>query len=248
MKPFLLIAALLLCCNFVRGQLDGAAQPGEFPYVVHLRITSGFIWGKETFCGGAIIDSHWVLTAASCVNYWKTPKVEIVAGDFYGQSFRRVFTADKVLVHEEYANNNVFDVALLWLSNEITVHRNIRTTDIGGNPRLGETCTIFEWKSLWTDKKFLFSEQATVVGPMVNHQVRLRKDRRHGNVVTAPARNSGEKDIGGPIVCSDKEGREKVVAVLTEVHRGPTVTGAKFKVFSEWVRNKMGADVHRDEM
>lgn len=38
--------------------------PGEFPWVVFIRITKTETWSK---CTGGILESHWILTAAHCV-------------------------------------------------------------------------------------------------------------------------------------------------------------------------------------
>lgn len=36
------------------------AERGEFPYYAHLQMSTGVM------CGGALIDSTWILTAANC--------------------------------------------------------------------------------------------------------------------------------------------------------------------------------------
>ena len=108
MRPFLLIAALLLCCNLVRSQ--ELARPGDFPYLVRLRVSSGFAWNtfsKDKYCSG-------ILTVATCVKYWKTPEVEIITGNCY----TRVVTADKVV--DRYEENVRHNAALLWLKNGIS--------------------------------------------------------------------------------------------------------------------------------
>ena len=244
MKLFLLIVLLLLCCNFVRDQVGGAVLPGEFPYVVRLRITSGFAWRKETFCSGAIVDKHWILTAASCVNYWKTPKVEITTGKY----FMEVITADKVFVDEDYASDDVHDIALLWLKNG-TIFDD-RTTEFAEyrpnadvTPRLGEMCIIFVWNSVGTKQhKFLFNEQAAVMLPIKNRWIRLRKAPPPHNIVTVMGFSSGRDDIVGPISPRPPGASCVRDPWLLQVQ---TLTGNKVNSnnHNEWIR--MG-DVHRD--
>lgn len=42
------------------------AEPGEAPYQVSLQLQRGS--SRSHYCGGAIIDKRWVITAAHCVN------------------------------------------------------------------------------------------------------------------------------------------------------------------------------------
>ena len=65
---------LLTRPGIVNGQ---NARPHEFPWMVSLQYLSGF-----HFCGGAIINKQWVVTAAHCVEQLKTDKFKMVCGKY----------------------------------------------------------------------------------------------------------------------------------------------------------------------
>ena len=269
MRPFLLFAALLLCCKHVRGQ--EVAAPGEFAHVVRLRVSSGFAWNmfsKDKYCSGAIIDRHWVLTAATCVNYWKNPKVQIYTGHYY----TTVITADKVVVPDRHMTNVRHNIALIWLKNGIS--GNYRTADIAAYrpndvmaPNLGSRCRIFGWNSVVQNnkpspnKRYLFHEQLPVKAPINQQRIRLEKVPQPYHQPSVQSFTSGMDDIGGPIECKDNQdsGRYKVYAVLTEDELKDTlkdpwhlrvvdITGTKVNNFqSQWIDSKVRSGEPRDE-
>ena len=51
------------------------AAPGEYPWMV------GLERGGSLFCGGSLISSGWVLTAAHCIQGANVKKLRIVLGD-----------------------------------------------------------------------------------------------------------------------------------------------------------------------
>ncbi|XP_078052124.1 transmembrane protease serine 9-like [Augochlora pura] len=93
------------------------AQPGEFPYMVSLRI------GGSHVCGGAIISVDHVLTAAHCVNalLQATDDISVVSGTIYLDQGGEFHGVASMIAHPNYDPNSQpnNDVGVVKLTNPI---------------------------------------------------------------------------------------------------------------------------------
>ncbi|CAL8093644.1 unnamed protein product [Orchesella dallaii] len=105
------------------------AQKGEFPWIVALMSSN------KQFCGGSLIDSQTVLTAAHCVQHMgaeETSKLTIQIGDhnIYSTSDgpHEVRTASRILYHRGFSMQHLHhDIALIHLARPVSNSKYVQT-------------------------------------------------------------------------------------------------------------------------
>ncbi|XP_029437568.1 serine protease 55-like [Rhinatrema bivittatum] len=92
------------------------ALPGEWPWAVSLQI------GNRHFCGGSILNSWWILTAAYCFQdaIFRSKHLRVEVGATVLQKTKELIEVRKIIAHLWYTKwNNNNDIALLLLSTPI---------------------------------------------------------------------------------------------------------------------------------
>ncbi|XP_058066371.1 trypsin-like [Anopheles bellator] len=134
------------------------ARFGDAPFVVSLRNLPHerrYGFGSGLFCGGSLINTRLVLTAAHCLATRKPADVGVVAGvlnryDRSGQrmQFRQVYS---VLLHPDW-NPKTFqaDIGLVAVRSSfvfaVAVVKNVRAIGLpSSEPQEGQRCTIYGW-------------------------------------------------------------------------------------------------------
>ncbi|XP_055913250.1 serine protease SP24D-like [Eupeodes corollae] len=134
-KSVILIAFSLISCALVEAQPSSRvvggkdADYGQFPYQVVLY--------KEGFftCGGSVISSRYVLTAAHCVVYGDGIQTlppfffTVRAGTIQREAGGMKVGVKRVIVRQSYAKL-LDDVALLELEKELIFNKNIQKIDL----------------------------------------------------------------------------------------------------------------------
>lgn len=140
---FLLIGALILAVNGANKKfLSPRIMGGEYslenqqPYQVSLRRLKYHSWSKipytENFCGGAILNRRWILTAAHCCNERKVAKMSDL---FIGMGERRfgqtskMHRAERIVKHPKYGHTNKYlsyDIALIRTKRDIEFNEHIK--------------------------------------------------------------------------------------------------------------------------
>lgn len=113
---FLAVAAAASSGGRIAGGID--AREGQFPYQVSLRDQR-----QNHFCGGAILNARWIITAASCAQGKVAADIMAMVGSkslSRGGSYHQV---DRVVVHPNFAEEQLLnDVAVMRVRSPIVMN------------------------------------------------------------------------------------------------------------------------------
>ncbi|GJQ80496.1 hypothetical protein Trydic_g12388 [Trypoxylus dichotomus] len=98
------------------------AENGAYPFMASLRRLP-----NEHFCGGSIINSLWVLTAAHCMSGETFSRIKVVVGTNMLDTGGVAAHIQRVLMHPDYNNTGVKpnDVAIIRLDSALTYSNTI---------------------------------------------------------------------------------------------------------------------------
>lgn len=125
------------------------AKLGEYPWLVSLRSEEdGSPAVNRHFCGGSIVGSHWVITAAHCAEIILGGQTffEIGAGDIDLEKMD-TYQLDGVWIHPNYDGLNIdFDFAVIKVDRAFTESQ-IDVVTLAQNPhiKVGDPAKIAGW-------------------------------------------------------------------------------------------------------
>ncbi|XP_076175605.1 chymotrypsin-2-like [Ptiloglossa arizonensis] len=122
------------------------ASEGKYPYQVFIRQLNFFI------CGGSIIHSRYILTAAHCIHGANPEEFTVVVGTNYLKKFGVSYSVKSLFTHTGYDENLIIhDIGLILLNESIQFNERVRpirlapVNDISPN----ETAVVTGWGRLY---------------------------------------------------------------------------------------------------
>ncbi|XP_052496568.1 ovochymase-1 [Budorcas taxicolor] len=235
------------------------ACPHCWPWQVGLRFLGNH------HCGGAIINSIWILTAAHCVQSKNNPLFwTIVAGDHdrtLKESTEQVRRAKHIVMHEDFDTLSYdSDIALIQLSSALEFSSVVRPVCLPHSLEplfSSDICVVTGWGSVSKDGG-LASRLQQIQVPVLEREVceRTYYSAHPGGIsekmICAGFAASGGKDVGqgdsgGPLVCKHEKGPFVLYGIVSwgagcAQPRKPGVF-ARVSVFLDWIQSKIKGPV-----
>jgi secreted trypsin-like serine protease len=245
------------------------AQSGEWPWQVRLYEGSDDAWG---FCGGSLIASRWILTAAHCVP--NRSKVSVGFGNIRLDKHKRL-SSSGIYVHPKYdPQAQANDIALIKLSKPVDLGKGVTKISLADNAfykaSLGKQAFVTGWGQLLDEEKLNAKYPDgkvpwNLVVPKTLMEVDVKVQdlaecrANYGGADSIPVghlcagykkggKDSCQGDSGGPLVVRDANSRAgwSLLGVVS-FGRGcalPKFYGAYTRVdyFRSWIKDVMEAN------
>ncbi|KAI4479926.1 hypothetical protein M0804_010665 [Polistes exclamans] len=158
MTALLLLGLIAACYGAAVPYLDPRivngqeAKPGEIPYQVSLQVkVSAF-----HFCGGSVLNEHYVITAAHCVVTKTENGIQVVAGTVNLNKPGSVHNVAKIIVHENYNPSDSYknDIALLKVVEPFSESKLLSSVHLPSSHDVinaKDVAVVSGWGRLWQD-------------------------------------------------------------------------------------------------
>lgn len=193
----------------VRPIIGGVAQKdGAHPFMAALLAKGPGAANKRQFCGGSLIDSQVVLTAAHCVMDAPAQAVEIAVGRTLLSDKRQGQLRDvqQIVVHPRYLKGNAaYDMALVLLKKPVTGILPVKLPTAGTDALLrpGAQATVIGWGNTDTELPSFPDRLRGVQVPLLSHAectaTYSEYDKGVNICAGVEAKDSCQGDSGGPL-------------------------------------------------
>ncbi|XP_054471728.1 transmembrane protease serine 3 [Anoplopoma fimbria] len=186
------------------------SKPGQFPWQVSLHFSS------EHLCGGSIITSRWVLTAAHCVYGFADPSMWVVHVGLTEQPVHgaQSLAVEQIIYHPRYRPKGLdYDIALIKLAMSLAFNGFVEPICLPNNGEEfeeGTMCWISGWGATEDEGETSVVLRSAVV-PLLSTKTCNQPEVYQGLISSwmicagflEGGTDSCQGDSGGPLACED---------------------------------------------
>ncbi|KAJ8011588.1 hypothetical protein DPEC_G00059810 [Dallia pectoralis] len=222
------------------------APPGSWPWLVNLQLDGGLM------CGGVLVDSSWVVTAAHCFAGRSESHWTAVVGEFditKTDPDEQEVKVNRVIPHPKF-NPKTFnnDIALVELASPVVLSNRVTPVCLpsGLEPATGSPCLVAGWGSLYEDgpSADVVMEAKVPLLPQSTCKSALGKELVTNTMLCAGYLTGGidscQGDSGGPLIYQERmSGRFQLHGITSWGdgcgEKGKPGVYTRVSAFSDWI-------------
>ncbi|EDO41061.1 predicted protein [Nematostella vectensis] len=234
------------------------AAPHDWPWQAQILIHVDKSWNHR--CGGTLIDTEWVVTAAHCVFQNIEPsnyKIKLGAHDRESSEGALTIPVTAIHMHTRFMTDGSYgyDIAIMKLANPAPIGHTISPACLPGlydQVTSGTMCYVTGWgMTEYGNAGARLLQQARI--PVVSSEECERVNNKHRKVTMLCAGNGGNSSIsgchgdsGGPFVCMGGDGRWVLRGAVSwgdNECKGSTYSVfTRISSFVDWIKCKMTSE------
>ncbi|XP_051260251.1 transmembrane protease serine 3 [Dicentrarchus labrax] len=186
------------------------SKPGQFPWQVSLHFSS------EHLCGGSIVTSRWILTAAHCVYGFADPSMWTVHVGLTEQQVHgaQSLAVEQIIYHARYRPKGLdYDIALMKLASSLNFNGFVEPICLpnhGEEFEAGTMCWISGWGATESEGETSLALRSATV-PLLSTKTCNQPEVYQGLISSwmicagylEGGTDSCQGDSGGPLACED---------------------------------------------
>uniref|UniRef100_A0A8C6WM39 pancreatic elastase II n=1 Tax=Neogobius melanostomus TaxID=47308 RepID=A0A8C6WM39_9GOBI len=216
-------------------------RPHSWPWQISLESGRYGHWSHA--CGGTLISSEWVITAAHCILDKYSYRVKLGKHNLENNEEEGALTISPAKIIKHYDYNSINDIAMLKLDTPVTFTDTIKPACLpeeGAVLPNGAPCYISGWGRLSTEGPGAIILQQALL-PVVSYEICSQSDWWRDGI-----KSGCMGDSGGPLNCQNPDGSWAVHGVVSfgsgqgcNVVQKPTVFSKWRHTLNKWQNNKI---------
>ncbi|XP_071774900.2 chymotrypsin-like elastase family member 2A [Centroberyx gerrardi] len=232
------------------------ARPHSWPWQISLLSESNGFWSHR--CGGSLIATNWVMTAAHCINMKLNYLVFVGKHNLeVSEPSAKAILPAKIIVHKQWNPDLLSmgnDIAMIKLSEHVSLTNQVQLACVPAPDTIlphNYPCYITGWGRLYTGGPISATLQQALM-PVVDHDTCTQNDWWGVSIRRSMVCAGGDGvvggcngDSGGPLNCKNPEGVWEVHGIASFVSglgcnyaKKPTVF-TRVSDFNEWIDETM---------